>query len=317
MSPPCRMIDQKLLQKDITGQVVIVTGANQGCGYETAKQLAIQGATVILACRDQVKGERAAAEIKCSFMKLDVADLDSVKSFAGAFLEKYERLDTLINNAGVMHCPLMRTKEGFELQFATNHLGHFLLTLLLKDMLEKSKGRVICLSSVAASQMTMGMPFGHADVYFDDLQFTKTEFSTEKAYSQSKLCNYLHAKEIPNRFDGVLAVSVHPGWVDTNLFQYNLGNGCMRSMVRCMFKKSDGRGDLIDPLQGCQTSLHCALSEAADLENGAFYSQKGIYMDKAAQGGGWPMALLNPNVTAEMPGRLWEESLSLCGLKSA
>lgn len=307
------MVDEKLLQKDITGQVVIVTGANTGCGYETAKQLAIQGATVILACRDQGKGEKAAAEIKGNFMKLDLADLDSVKSFAGVFLEKYERLDTLINNAGVMCCPLTRTKEGFEMQFATNHLSHFLLTLLLKDVLEKSKGRVICLSSCAASQMTLGMPFGHAAVYFDDLQFTKTKYDPQKAYSQSKLCNYLHAKEIPNRFDGVLAVSVHPGWVDTDLFKYSMGNGCFRSMVRCMFKKSDGRGDCIDVLLGGQATLHCALSEAADLENGAFYSQKGIYVDKAAQGGGWPMALPNPNVTAELPGRLWEESLSLCG----
>lgn len=309
------MIDQKLLQKDITGQVVIVTGANTGCGYETAKQLASQGATVILACRDQGKGERAAAEIKGSFMKLELSNLDSVRSFATAFLEKYSRLDTLINNAGVMCCPLTRTKEGFELQFATNHLGHFLLTMLLKDVLEKSKGRVIALSSVAASQMTMSMSFGHADVYFDDLQFTKTKYDPQKAYCQSKLCNYLHAKEIPNRFDGVLAVSVHPGWVDTELMKYVLGDGCMRKMIRCMAKKSDGRGDFLDPLQGCQTSLHCALSEAADLENGGFYSQKGIYKDKASQSGGWPMPLPNPNVKPETPGRLWEESLILCGLK--
>mmetsp|Transcript_122073 Transcript_122073/g.380018 ORF Transcript_122073/g.380018 Transcript_122073/m.380018 type:complete len:318 (-) Transcript_122073:16-969(-) len=314
MSPPVRRCDPKLLEKDLTGQVVIVTGANTGCGLETARQLASQGATVVLACRSKGKGEKAASEAKGVFLQCDLSDFDSVKGCAKAFLEKYDRLDMLINNGAVMCCPLQRTKEGYELQLATNHLGHFLLTMLLKDVLEKTKGRVINLSSVAASQMTMNMKFGHADIYWDDMQFANGKYDAQKAYSQSKLCNYLHAKEIQNRFSGVLAVSVHPGFVDTELHKYGIGNGCMRCMVRCMMKKGDGKGDLIEPSDGAQTTLHCALSEPGDLENGAFYSQKGIYMDKAAQPGGWPLPLPNPNVAPDYAARLWDHSLFLCGV---
>ncbi|CAK0898796.1 unnamed protein product [Prorocentrum cordatum] len=157
-------------------QVVIVTGGNQGIGYVTARQLASQGAKVVLACRSKERGERAAGEVKAAFMPLELSSQASVRSFASAFLEKYGRLDILVNNAGVMACPLERTEEGYEMQLATNHLGHFLLTVLLKSVLEQCKGRVVALSSAAASQMSMGtMPFGHADIHWDDIHAVRQD----------------------------------------------------------------------------------------------------------------------------------------------
>ncbi|CAK0898784.1 unnamed protein product [Prorocentrum cordatum] len=176
MSPPCLKCDPKLFEKDLTGQVVIVTGGNQGIGYVTARQLASQGAKVVLACRSKERGERAAGEVKAAFMPLELSSQASVRSFASAFLEKYGRLDILVNNAGVMACPLERTEEGYEMQLATNHLGHFLLTVLLKSVLEQCKGRVVALSSAAASQMSMGtMPFGHADIHWDDIHAVRQD----------------------------------------------------------------------------------------------------------------------------------------------
>jgi len=145
------------------------------------------------------------------------------------------------------------------------------------------------------------------------MQFAKTKYIPFQAYAQSKLCNVLMCQEIPKRFSGVLAVSVHPGWTDTELMKHT-GNSCLRCLLRCFLKKKDGAGDLLDLEAGAQTTLHCALSSPEDLENGAFYSQKGIYTDKAAQAGGWPMPLPNPNVTAQYPAKLWDESLRLCGL---
>lgn len=150
--------DPKLFEKDLINQVIIVTGANSGCGLETSRQLAKQGATVILACRSPERGAAAAKDVGGNgiFLPLDLASLESIRNFSKEFLSKYDRLDALINNAGIMACPYAKTKDGFEMQIGCNHLGHFLLLQLLAPLLVKTAdttgkpSRYVALSSCAA-----------------------------------------------------------------------------------------------------------------------------------------------------------------------
>lgn len=209
-------------QKDIpdqTGRVVIVTGGNSGIGYEAALALAGRNARVILAVRHLEKGEQAAQKIRQRFpaadvkaMTLDLANLKSVQGFADAFLAGQERLDILINNAGVMALPEVRTADGFEMQFGTNHLGHFALTgHLLPALKATPNARVVTVSSYLHTS---------GDIHFDDLQLNKS-YDRWAAYSQSKLANLLFAYELQRRFAsaGMNAISVgcHPGYAATNL----------------------------------------------------------------------------------------------------
>jgi len=309
MPTPLRC-DSELLGKDLSGKVAIVTGANSGAGYATAQQLALQHASVILACRNKEAGENAAAEVKGTFMELDLSSLQSVRSFVQAFLSRYHRLDFLVNNAGVMMTPEGKTKDNFETQFGTNHLGHFLLTSLLKDILERSApSRVVCVSSVAAAEMSLAPGIAYID--FDDLNWVTRDYDSGAAYGQSKLANVFHAQEIAKRYRGVIAASVHPGWVDSNLGRHSVGDGCAKWLVQKIFR--DCTGDMISPEDGAMTSLYCCLAD--NIENGAFYSQFGIYKDKTSKAGGWPMKLPNPNDTPENSARLWDESEKLVGLK--
>ena len=201
----------------LKGKVVIITGANTGIGLETAVDLAKRGARVILACRDDRRGETAALEVKersksddVLFSKLDLASLKSVREFAERTLEEESRIDILVNNAGVMIPPYSTTKDGFELQFGVNHLGHFLLTSLLLDRIKEAPaGRVVTVSS-------MGHMAGR--INFDDLQ-SKKSYSKMGAYAQSKLANILFTQSLAKRLKGtsVTAYSLHPGSVLTEL----------------------------------------------------------------------------------------------------
>ena len=204
---------------DLTGKIAIVTGANSGIGYEMARALAGKEATVILACRNQAKGEAAVQQIdreypeaKAGRMQLDLSDLASVRRFAGAFTSHYDRLDILINNAGIMVPPFGKTADGFELQFGTNYLGHFALTGLLVDLIiHTPRARVVTVSSG-------GHRFGEID--FDNLNAEKG-YDGQRAYAQSKLANLLFTYELQRRFEGAgvdaIAVAAHPGWTATNL----------------------------------------------------------------------------------------------------
>ena len=212
---------------DLSGKTAIITGANSGTGYEVSKALAGKGAEVIMACRDVEKGELAEAKIKeefpkssLKFMVLDLADLSSVKNFANMFHEKNNSLDILCNNAGVMATPQVKTKDGFELQFGTNHLGHFALTgLLLDKLLGTSKSRIVNVSSIAH----MG---GIID--FDDLMNEK-KYSRFPTYSQSKLANLLFTYELQRRLEtngcNTISVGSHPGLSRTNLGASGFGYG--------------------------------------------------------------------------------------------
>jgi NAD(P)-dependent dehydrogenase (short-subunit alcohol dehydrogenase family) len=205
---------------DQSGRTVIVTGANTGIGLETARMLALKGADVVLACRNRQKGQAAVDKIladkpvgRAVLELLDLSDLDSVAAFAAAFARTHDRLDLLINNAGVMVPPLGRTKQGFELQFGTNHLGHFALTgRLLPLVLRTPDGRVLVVSSTAQN-------FGGID--FDDLNWERRSYSAWGAYGQSKLANMLFALELQRRLGpahaDVRVTAAHPGYTATDL----------------------------------------------------------------------------------------------------
>jgi hypothetical protein len=200
-------------------KVFLITGANSGLGFESALALAARGARVVLACRSLEKGEQARRSIldqhpqaALEVMPLDLSSLASLRDFAGAFLERYERLDVLMNNAGVMATPPLQTADGFELQFSVNHLGHFALTgLLLERLLAAPAGRVVTLSSPMAEA-------GRLD--FDDLM-RRRRYERWGAYSQSKLANLLFALELDRRLEArsaaLLSVAAHPGFAATNL----------------------------------------------------------------------------------------------------
>lgn len=313
--PKTLRCNPKLFDKDFTGKVVIITGGTGGIGLCTAQQLVKQKATVVMAGRNAELGTKVAQEAGGVFMKLDLTSLQSVREFAAAFLANYDRLDILVNNAGVMLPPLARTKDDFELTMGTNHFGHFLLTELLKEVLEKSApSRVVMLSSCAAA-ITSPKMGSEAKVDFSDLHWKSRKYDKGEAYAQSKLANVLHAMELPKRYTGVTAYSLHPGWVQSNLIRHAVP-GCCKCCLECCAMKCVPNG-MINVWDGTQTSLHCILSEPEDLENGAFYSQFGVYKDKASQAGGWPMKLPNAEATPENATRLWEESVKLVGLDSS
>ncbi|MET8520241.1 SDR family NAD(P)-dependent oxidoreductase [Nocardioides sp. NPDC004968] len=199
---------------DQNGRVAIVTGANTGLGYETARMLAEHGAHVVLAVRDVEKGKQAAARIggDVSVQVLDLTSLDSVRSAAADLRAAHPRIDLLINNAGVMYTPKQTTEDGFELQFGTNHLGHFAFTgLLLDHLLPVPGSRVVTVSSI-----------GHrirADIHFDDLQWERS-YSRVAAYGQAKLANLMFTYELQRRLaphGTTVAVAAHPGGSNTEL----------------------------------------------------------------------------------------------------
>jgi NAD(P)-dependent dehydrogenase (short-subunit alcohol dehydrogenase family) len=204
---------------DQTGRVAVVTGANTGLGYETATALAAKGAHVVIAVRNLEKGKAAADLIaranpgaSVAIQELDLSALDSVRAAADQLRADYSSIDLLINNAGVMMPPKSTTKDGFELQFGTNHLGHFALTNLLLDRLVTTPGsRVVTVSSV-------GHRFARTGINFDDLQSDR-EYSRLRAYGQSKLANLMFTYELQRRLQGTntIAVAAHPGGSKTEL----------------------------------------------------------------------------------------------------
>jgi len=203
---------------DQTGRTAIVTGANTGLGYETAAALAAKGAHVVLAVRNLEKGEEAARRIEqatpgaqIQLQELDLTSLDSIRTAADELRTAHESIDLLINNAGVMMTPKSTTKDGFELQFGTNHLGHFALTNLLLDRVQAAPdSRIVTVSSV-------GHRFARG-IRFDDLQWER-DYNRIRAYGQSKLANLLFTYELQRRLQGTdtIAVAAHPGGSNTEL----------------------------------------------------------------------------------------------------
>ena len=213
------------MMEDQTGKVVIITGSNTGIGYHMAHGLVSKGASVVMACRNLKKASDSRNKILKDFPKanikiyqLDLADLDNIKYFAKKFINENDRLDVLINNAGVMIPPYSKTKNNFELQFGTNHLGHFALTGLLLPLLEKNdNGRIITVSSIAHNP-------GIID--FDDLNSERKKYSKWGSYSQSKISNLCFAIELDRRLKAggfsTISLASHPGYSNTELQRYSI-----------------------------------------------------------------------------------------------
>jgi len=202
---------------NLTGNRYLITGGNSGIGLEAAKMLANAGADIVIGCRNPAKAQQAVAEIdtlgagSTDSVTLDLSSLASVRTAAAEIHERYSKLDGLINNAGIMQTPQTTTVDGFELQLATNHLGHFLLAGLLMDLLENASGRIVVVSSIAHR-------FG--EIHFDDLMLTEN-YSPMSAYSQSKLANLMFAIELDRRLrasgSSVSVIPCHPGYSATHL----------------------------------------------------------------------------------------------------
>lgn len=308
--------DPKLFEKDLTRTVTIVTGANSGTGLATVQQLVKQGAHVVAACRNVTKGQEAVASLggvrgSVEVMELDLGSLASVRAFVQAFLVKHDRLDALVNNAGVMATPEGKTVDGFETQFGVNHLGHFLLTELLLETLKTSApSRIVCVASAAHAGMS-GKP-GVLDV--DDLHFARRGYDPTLAYNQSKLANVIYARHLAKRLEGtsVSVFSVHPGWVRSNLVKYMMPTWVQNWVMRPF----GGLMGLMGPEEGAQTQLHCLLDDDAPKHSGEYFSQNAIfYANKEDKKGGWPMRSPNPLVYDDaLADRLFEVSKELVRL---
>jgi NAD(P)-dependent dehydrogenase (short-subunit alcohol dehydrogenase family) len=250
---------------DQSGKVVIVTGSNTGIGFETARMLAENGAKVIMAVRTVEKGEKAAEKIRGKFagadvyvMELNLADLESVKQFAENFKDEFSQIDLLINNAGVMIPPYTKTKDGFELQFGTNHLGHFALTAQLLDILKQTENsRVVNVASLAHTR-------GELD--FDDLNWENRSYSKWKAYGDSKLANLYFTYELQRKFEeygfDTIAVAAHPGGTNTDLARHNFIFGLLGSII--------GQS----PEMGALPTVRAATDE--NIEGGEYYGPDGF-----------------------------------------
>jgi protochlorophyllide reductase len=294
---------------DLSGKVVVVTGANSGLGLECAKTLASKGATVVMTARSLQKGETARQEIlqeqpnaSLDLMKLDVGDLSSVRAFAAAFKEKYDRLDILLNNAGVMAIPRQETPDGFEMQLGVNHLGHFALTGLLLDVIAKTPNARI--HNVSSSANYTGT------INFDDLM-GEQNYSRWAAYGQSKLANILFTFELQKRLtaaghDTIANVS-HPGIVIGNLQANSVeqsGTGFEGLLYR-----------IIEPLLAQDISMGVLPMlygmTAKDARGGVFYgprtfNMRGYPAEKKAN-----KAAYNANALK----RFWDVSEQLTGVK--
>ncbi|KAH8325218.1 hypothetical protein KR074_012218, partial [Drosophila pseudoananassae] len=256
-------------QTDETGKVFVITGANTGIGKETALEIAKRGGTVYLACRNMNKCEKARQEIilesnnqNVFARELDLSSLESIRKFAAGFKREQDQLNVLINNAGVMHIKKTLTKDGFELQLGVNHMGHFLLTHLLLDVLKKTApSRIVNVSSLAHTQGSINV---------NDLNSEKS-YSRINAYSQSKLANVLFTRELSKRLEGtgVTVNSLHPGAVDTELqrnwgfLKYDLVKLLIRPLLWTLFKTSKN---------GAQTTLYAALDPDLEKISGWYFS---------------------------------------------
>lgn len=292
---------------DLTGRVAIVTGGNIGLGYESVVALAKKGADVVMASRNLDKANSARQKIlaevphgNVTVMRIDLADLASVRSFADEFRSCYEHLDILMNNAGLMIPPYGTTKDGFETQFGVNHLGHFALTGLLLDMiLATPNSRIVTVSSGV---------YRRGQINFDDLQ-SKQSYTAWRAYGQSKVANLLFMRELQARLDALgsdtISVSAHPGYAATDLQnpEKTRGvpfSGLMNSIGNRFFAQSAAMGAL--------PQLYAAT--ASDVQGGQFFGPQTLSL------WGYPRLepLLPHALDESAAARLWAVSEALTGV---
>jgi len=283
----------------LDGKTVVITGCNTGIGKITALDMSKRGAKVVMLCRDTGKANIAAAEItaqtkgEVSVEKMDLASLKSVADCVERLEKSLKKIDILINNAGVMMCPLSKTEDGFEMQMGTNHFGHFYLTNLLLPLIKKAApgARIVNVSSLAHKK---------AKIYWDDVNWEKTPYDSVKAYGQSKLANILFTRELAERLEGsgVTVYCLHPGVIATELGRHirdYLGIFSVALLVVRPFIKS--------PESGAQTTIFCAVEEKIREETGKYYAD-------CRETATCPVALSNP----EDQTKLWLLSEQLTGL---
>ncbi|XP_071792189.1 retinol dehydrogenase 13-like [Asterias amurensis] len=286
------------------GKTVIVTGASSGIGKETAKDMARRGARVILACRNKAKAAEAKAEIRRAtssghlvIRQLDLSSLASIRAFAEKIKEEESRLDVLINNAGVMMCPKQSTEDGFEMQFGVNHLGHFLLTNLLLDLIKSSSpSRIVNVSSIA---------HGGGKMQWEDLMMDE-EYDRFSAYGQSKLASMLFTLELSRQLEGsgVTVNALHPGVVQTELFRHMEAEKPQGVAGAIIWLASLSPNFLFkSTVEGAQTSIYCAVAD--ELE-----SVSGLYFADCA-----PRKPTDAALNHQDAKRLWEISAKMVGLE--
>lgn len=301
--------DDVIAGLDQTGKIILVTGASAGLGVETARVLAAAGAQVIMAGRNLEKLERAAAAIRAQHaaadliaVEIDLADLDSVRRCAERLLAQFPRLDVLINNAGVMACPLSHTVQGHELQFGTNHLGHFLLTGLLLPLLKAAAAaRVVCLSSGGHK---------YSPVVFDDVNFEHRDYDKWLAYGQAKTANALFAVGLNNLYatQGVVANAVHPGAIVTEL-----GRHLNKDDIKAMLASSSDRPAITYKSipQGAATSVWAATSPLLEGVGGLYLEDCDIGQPVSEQA--LELGYKNYALDADIAAQLWQLSEQLVG----
>ncbi|WP_435196902.1 oxidoreductase [Natronomonas sp. EA1] len=292
---------------DQSATCAVVTGANSGLGFETARGLASAGAHVVLACRRPDAGEAAAAAIDEAFpdaslevRELDLASLDSVKRFARGVRQAHDGLDLLVNNAGVMAIPRRETADGFEMQLGVNHLGHFALTGRLFDALRRGS-RVVSVSSIYHRQ-------GAFD--FDDLQW-EDSYDKWDAYARSKLANLLFAYELQRRLDAegveMKSVAAHPGYAATNL--QSRGPKEMGSRLRLLAMKAANALVAQSARKGALPTLYAATMP--DVEGGDYYGPGGF---RELRGYPEQVASTERSKDPVLAGELWRVSEELTGV---
>ena len=290
---------------DQSGRTFIVTGANSGIGFETTRQLAARGARVVIATRNETKGRDAVARIEAAqpgaaveFRMLNLADLDSVRAFAAAILSDGIVVDVIVNNAAVMYPPRLLTPQGFESQFATNHLGHFALSGLLFETIRRARdARVVTITSIEHKG---------GSIHFDDLAGERS-YSPRAFYQQSKFANVLFGLELDRRVRAagvpVRSVLAHPGYANTNL-QSSGPTGLMRQLMKIsnpLFAQSAAMGAL--------NELYAAVDPAA--ESGRLYGPDGLGEMRGHPTELQPAASARNERTAR---DLWELSEELTGV---
>jgi len=283
---------------DLTGQIAVVTGANTGLGKETAAALAGKHAEVILAVRSIAKGEKAVRNIQGQFpdanmkvMELDLSSLKSINTFADSIIGDYSHIDFLINNAGVMIPPYSKTEDGFELQFGTNHLGHFVLTGRLLSLLKESESaRIVNVSSGAHN-------WGNID--FQDLNWESRKYDKATSYGDSKIANLYFTYELARRFkdSNIKVTAAHPGWTATNLQRHS----SLFSFLNPFFAQK--------PKMGALPTLRAATDPEA--QNGDYYGPDGFKEMK-----GYPVKVQSNELSRDenIARKLWVVSEQMTGL---
>jgi len=264
--------DEVLAEIDLRGKTVFITGGASGLGQETARAMAARGAHIVIAARDEAKlaaakdviiegsGSASVETILC-----DLGSLASVRACGNEARERFSKIDLLINNAGVMACPKGETSDGFEMQFGTNHLGHFVLTNELLPLVEQgTEPRIVNLSSLAHQR---------SDVHFDDLNYASREYEKWESYGQSKTANVLHAVALQKRLSDkdIEAFAVHPGGIITNLGRH-LTEDDIAEMRARMDERGSGEFKFKTVEQGAATS--CWAATAPDISG-----QGGVYCE--------------------------------------